>query len=451
MPTPASACVIIDTSASMTSNGYVTNTVINSNAFLSYALPGDVISVASYDVNGRTTYPATTVDSTLAQIAAATAAIRGLTFLGNCTNITNSGGGLQTGFNLLSASSVTPKGAVLLSDGLHNCGSNPISQYPNAVFACAMGPNSDQQLMQRVATSSHGVYYYAPYPFNMMQIYNQIRGLQPQIRSVVNYSAALSSSQSSMMLPIIFSSGSQLQQAGVVWSDPNYVYSNNPSPTGNQIYVVLYQPNGQVFPGAPTLSGSGYVVFNVPNPQSGTWYVYVAYAPSATTLSATAGVFEFPVNPSGGIRLAVDAPASVKSGSPLSVSGKAFDDDEPITADSMTAEIVAPVLSVKHALQQYRDEIQAVNIPPEQAEGSGDPDRNRLAVLHNLHLPTRDILPHKTIGMPMAPAEDKSSRLVLADTQEGGTYNVMVRATGYSSRSKTPFQRAHLVSVRVID
>jgi hypothetical protein len=450
MPTPVSANVIIDTSASMSSYGYVANTVINSSAFLSYALAGDVISVASYDVNGRTTYPQTTVDASLSQIVAATAAIRALSFNGSCTNITNSGGGVPAGLSLLAASSVSPKAAVLLSDGQQNCGSNPLTQFDYPVFACAMGPASDRNFMQGIATTSHGVFYYAPYPFNMMQIYNQIRGLQPQIRTVVNYTAALSSSQSSMTLPITFSATSQVQQAGVVWSNASYVYSTNPSPTGNQLYVVLYQPNGQIYSGAPALIGSGYVIFNVPTPQPGTWYAYVAYAPSSSNLAVTAGVFEFPVNPSGGIRLEVGAPNEVRAGTPLSVNAKVFDDDEPIETESVTAEIVAPVLSIKNATEKYRDEIAAAK-PSEHANGADEREQTGLRALYTHRLPTHDILPHRTIGVVMAPAGDKSSKFVLNDTHQGGTYNVIVRAAGYSGRSKTRFQRTELVSVPVND
>ena len=47
MTAAASACLIIDTSVSMTGYGYVANTVIDSKAFLTYALAGDAIAVVN--------------------------------------------------------------------------------------------------------------------------------------------------------------------------------------------------------------------------------------------------------------------------------------------------------------------------------------------------------------------------------------------------------------------
>ena len=456
MTAVASACLIIDTSFSMTDYGYVANTVIDSKAFVTYALAGDAIAVVNYDVNGNNCYAPNgqmaVVDSTLSQLAAATAAISGLTFQGTCTNI---GGGIQAAYNLLNTSSITPKATVLLTDGEQNCGTPPlnvVSSTTPPVYSCAMGPHSDQKLLQQIASTTNAVYYYMPYPFNMMQIYNQIRAIQPRTRAVQNYMAAMTTSQQSLLLPASITSTSELQQVGVVWSDSTYVYSNNSSPTGNQLYIVLYQPNGQIYPAAPTRQGAGYVVFDVPNPQVGTWNVYVQYAGSVNALYVTTGVFEFTPAGASEIRLAVDAPAVLAAGSALNVKARLLhEDEEPVTIQTITAEVVAPVLSIKNALATYRDEIGGVRpILPEPSHDEDTPQR-RLALLHRLHLPVRDILPHRTTAAPMVAADDGSHQLIVPDTRQAGSYNIMVRATGYSQKSKSPVQRTQLVSVLVND
>jgi hypothetical protein len=51
----------------------------------------------------------------------------------------------------------------------------------------------------------------------------------------------------------------------------------------------------------------------------------------------------------------------------------------------------------------------------------------------------------------MVAAEDGSHQLIVPETYQAGSYNVMVRATGYSQKSKTPVQRTKLVSILVND
>src|SRR4029077_1550349 len=168
-------------------------------------LKGDAIAVVNYDVNGNNCYAPNgqmaVVDATLNQIAAATTAISGLSFQGGCTNI---GGGIQAAYNLLNTSSITPKATVLLSDGEQNCGTPPLNVVSGTtppVYSCAMGSHSDQNLMRQIAATTHAVYYYMPYPINMMQIYNEIRAIQPRTQAVQNGMAVMTTSQQWLLLP----------------------------------------------------------------------------------------------------------------------------------------------------------------------------------------------------------------------------------------------------------
>lgn len=452
MPATVSACLIVDTSASM--SPWVAQTVIDSKAFVSYALAGDAIAVVNYDTSARNCYAPNgrmvIVDSSLAQIAAATAAISTLTFNGSCTTI---GGGMQQGNNLLDTSTVTPKASVLLTDGQQNCGTTPGQVAPTyPIYPCGMGSAVDEGQLRTIATRTNGLYYPVARPIDMMKIYNQIRGLQPRIQNVVNYLTSVSRSQQSLLVPATVSSTSELQQVGVVWNDTSYVYSNNSSPTGNQIYICLYQPSGDLWPRTPARVGSGYAIFDLPNPQVGTWNVYLLYAGSANPLNVTAGVFEFTPVGASEIRLAVDTPSNLQTGRPLHLNARLLhEDDEPVTIQSASAEVIAPALSIKNALAKYRDEIDAVRPVLDEPAHDQDTPLRRLALLHRLHLPVHDILPHRTMMAPMAAAEDGSHRLVVQNTHQAGSYSVMVRAIGYSQKSKTPVQRTRLVVVPVTD
>ncbi len=450
MPATVSACLIIDTSASM--QPWVANTLIDSKAFVSYALAGDALAVINYDVNASNCYAPNgqmaIVDATLSQIAAATQAISGLTFNGNCTNI---GGGIQAGYNLLTPSGVSPKATVLLTDGQQNCGTSPISVPPTfPVYACGMGSAVDAAQLQQVASRTNGIYYGVAYPVNMMQIYNQIRSSQPRIQSVLNYLTALTSSQQNLLLPATISSA-DLQQVGVVWSDPNYVYSNNSSPSGNQLYIVLYQPNGQISAITPSRLGGGYAIFDVPSPQIGTWNVYVQWA-GTSSLSVTSGVFEFTPSGVSEVSLALEAPPLVKAGSPLQLNARLLHDDgEPVTITSITAQVLAPRLSVKNALVKYKDDIAALTPVLDEPDHEQDTPLRRLSLLHRLYLPTHDILPYRRFEAPMAASSGDAHALAVSDTSQGGSYNFCVRATGYSNKTKEAVQRTQIITVPVID
>lgn len=451
MTVTVSACLIIDTSASM--SPWVANTLIDSKAFVSYALPGDAIGVVNYDVNANNCYAPNgqmaVVDATLSQIAAASQAISSLTFNGNCTNI---GGGIQAGYNLLTASSVAPKATVLLTDGQQNCGTSPINVPPSfPVYACGMGSYVDAAQLQQVASRTNGLYYGVAYPVNMMQIYNQIRSSQPRIQSVLNYLTAMTPTQQSLLLPAAISTP-DLQQVGVVWSDPSFVYSSNPSPTGNQLYIVLYQPDGQISPITPNRSGPGYVIFDVGNPMNGTWNVYVQYAGTSNSLSVTTGVFEFTPAGVSEALLTLETPEFVKVGSPLTLNAHlVHDDGEPITVTSMTARVMAPMISVKNALIKYADDLKALSPVLDEPAHEQDTPERRLALLHRLYLPTHDILPYRRFEAPLATTGDATRQLQLTDTQQSGSYNLVVHATGYSQKSGLAVQRTQLVSVPVID
>lgn len=445
------AALIIDTSGSMSTNGYVNNTVIDSKAFASYALAGDAIGVVNFNSSASIAYGPNSalavVDSTLSQPAAAAAAINGLQFGGS----TCIGCGIQTANTLLATgTSGNPTAAVLFTDGYQNSGTNPLTLPPTyPVFSCAMGANSNQSLIQQIATQTGGVYYYMPYPIDMMRIFNQIRAIQTGTQTSLNYIGTLSSSNNSLLLPVVISAGSATNQIGVVWNNTSYAYTSSTSPVGNQISILIYQPDGTVLSGAPAITGSGYVVFNTPSPAVGTWNIYLEYPGSSTSLSATAGAFELSGSTSTAMLLHVEAPQVVTAGQPIEVGAHVTDGGQPVEGLQMTAHVVQPRISVANALQKHKDQLAAVRLPEGAADGKMDPDRARLEALRNSYLPSVDILSHRSHGAVMRQVGNDRHALTVPDTREAGSYNVTVNVTGYSKRSKTPFQRTHLATVLV--
>lgn len=448
--TPVVAIPIVDTSASMSQSGYVAITVIDTKAFISNALADDYIGVASYDTAGRVTYGLTLVDQNLAVPAAAANAVQNLAFSGSCTNI---GSGLQTAVNMLaSAPAGMSKGLVLLSDGYQNCGTAPLPLPTGTprVFACAMGPTSDQGLMQRIATTSGGTYYYAPYVYNMMQIYNQIRALNPSSQLLANaYKNA--APYDSLLIPATISAGNDLGQFSVVWSDASIPFVKG-QPGLNQISVTLVNPSGTVLTPSPALQGGGYVVFNVPNPPTGQWYIQVEYG-GTKPQGLTGGAFEF--SPSGNaapIRMSAKAPTVVKAGAPISYTINLEDGDTPISGQQIHAELTKPKISVRNALSTYSHLFKDIALPDDVADRYiGHPDLGRLQHLHQTQLPNMDLLPHIKQSSFLTQAKDGSYSGEIRDTLQAGSYNLQFHVTGFSKKSGTAFSRNHLLSIQVED
>jgi len=449
--TPIVAIPIVDTSNSMTYYNYVAITVIDTKAFLNNALPGDYIGVASYDVSGRVTYNLTQVDQNLTVPVAAAAAVQNLNFTGSCTNM---GGGLQTAVNMLSsAPSGVNKGLVLLSDGYQNCGTNPLPLPAGTppVYSCAMGPSSDQNLMQQIATQSGGQYYYAPYVYNMMQIYNQIRAQTPSAQLLANgYKVA--QAYDYLMIPATVSAGNDVGQFSVVWSDPNYKFTNG-QPGLNQLSVTLVTPAGVVITPMPTLQGGAYVVFNIPNPAVGQWYIQIMYG-GTTPQGLTGGAFEYaPSGNAAPLQLTVDAPAVVRKGEPITYHAHLTDNGKPITGQHLHAVITRPKFSQQSALKTYAAQLKTIKLSDETMDTIQHPDLAKLDLLYKQRLNENeeDLLPHLKSGAVLTEAKHGGYSGTIHETHEAGSYTVELEVTGFSDKSKTPFSRTHRFNVVVTD
>lgn len=446
---PVVAIPIVDTSASMTAYGYVTLTIIDTKAFLSNALPGDYIGVASYDYNGRVTYPLTLVDQALTVPTAAANAVQNLSFTGGATNI---GGGLQTAVGMLStAPAGVNQGFVLLTDGYQNYGTYPIPLPAGTppVYACAMGPNSDQNLLQQIATQSNGKYYYAPYVYDMMTIYNQIRAQTPGAQLLANgYKNA--GAYDFLLIPATVSVGNDLGQFSVVWTDPSYQFTNG-QPGANQLSVTLVNPSGVTITPMPSIQGGGYVVFNIANPASGQWYIQIMYGGSQP-IGLTGGAFEYsPSANAAPINMTVESSAVVKAGESIQFSVNLMDDGKSVAGQQIQAIITKPKISTKNAIKAYAHLLKGIELHEPIAEAISNPVIEKLNILRKSMLPLTDIQPHIKYGYILSQGKDEKYRGTINDTAEAGTYTIQLQVTGYSKKSGTPFSRSHLVSILVID
>lgn len=441
---------LIDTSNSMSYYGYVAITQRDSNAFISYALPGDGIGITSYDANGRINYPTSgtslvIVDQNLNAVVQATNAINAMSFNGPSTNI---GGGILSARSMLD-NATAPKAIVLLTDGYQNSGTDPLTVLPPyPIYTCAMGNNADTRLLKQIADGTGGKAYVAPYPSTMMLIFNDIRALPTGVQSVQNVQNSIIS-QGYAMVPATFSNNNLIGQFGVVWDNNAITWTSTPNPGTNQVSITLVQPNGSLLMN-PVISESGYVVFNQPAPGSGQWYVQIIAGNLPNPLQVTSGAFEFNTA-SGIIALNVTAPSTTKAGNNFTVNAAVTDGGEPVEGLQMTARIEKPSATSNELSAIYADQLAKVEVNnADYPDHLSDVDK-RIAALRTKLLPEKDILaPSQVPGILKQPkGKQKEHTLEISDTAKPGIYNVQVQVTGYSPVSNSPFQRSSIVTVEV--
>lgn len=356
----ANVLPIIDTSASMSYSGYAGITKTDSQAFIRSARPGDRIGVVSYDTAGRVTYPAggtslVTVDFSMKQPREAAAAIELLSFDGDCTNIA---GGIAVGRSLMD-SQPFPKGLVLLSDGYWNCGSDPLQNLPGyPIYSCAMGPDSDQNLMYQIAYRTGGKYYFAPTAFQMTLIFNQIRGeLSPGTLVALNQQQPLAPG-AQLSVPADIGPSSDGLQFSFVWNDPSLIYTPD-TPQPGQIQVGLWVPDtGTRWGAEPDVIGLGYVIWNIPSTSPGRWQISAQFAAGASMLpdvTTTAGALEF-----GSDTVLEVEPRQAGDGVDLSV--RLVSGGQPVTDQRVTVEVVRAE-PVEDAVARLQRDLSTVVVP----------------------------------------------------------------------------------------
>lgn len=441
---------IIDTSGSMTYSGYVAQTIIDTKAFLRMLKVGDRVAVVAYDSNARNVYTdnggLATVDQSLTVTANAATAVAGLSFNGNSTAI---GLGLQQSRSFLDPAG-TPRACVLLTDGYQNAGPPPLDVLPNyPVMTCAMGPQSDQILLQQIAERTGGNYFYAPRAADMMRVYNTIRSKTTLAALLANQLIDIPQNDY-QLIPAVVSQSPGGAQISAVWSNPEVSYTRG-SPSGNQLSVTLVDPSGSTSPINPTIIGDGFVIYNVDNPVAGQWYIQLEFAGNGQLINCTGGALQYPSIALSGVadlQLSVELASLHTAGQPLPLKVHLETGGEVLSNVRAHAIVQRPTISLPDALIKYADQLGSVQpYPLDVARGMSEP-LARLAALRQRLLPEQDILAHQQNVVHLkASANHLSSQL---DTPIPGSYSVQVVVTG-ESQSSGPFQRCGLVSVLVTD
>lgn len=164
--------VTIDRSGSM-SGTPLSLAKLAASLYITLNSSDDELGVASFATNATTNFPIS--EMTLPNKVTAISAVNGLSAGG----VTNIGGGLSTSLDMIvnEGFPVSDEAILLLSDGMHNTGTNPLDVIPDlvnrgvVVYALGLGTNADATLLSNIATQTGGRYFFAPSAFSLPSIF----------------------------------------------------------------------------------------------------------------------------------------------------------------------------------------------------------------------------------------------------------------------------------------
>ncbi|HEX2085500.1 MAG TPA: S8 family serine peptidase [Solirubrobacteraceae bacterium] len=453
---PVTVVPVIDRSGSMVSYGYVDATRTASKQFVDLMGVDDGLGVVSFGDTGTHEYAPANAVATITgadERTAARDAIDAIGF-GGCTYM---GDGIAKARDLLAPVAGT-RALVLLSDGYDNKGcdeANPAK--PSAlesaaalpadvpIYSCAMGPSSDQGLLEQLATTTDGRYYYMPTIDDLFEIYNYIRGRVTGDSIIANESSMASTSRVAAFVDALATEAT----FSVAWPDRGLRYVPREPRKANELAVRLIDPAGRtVNPNASWVRrvvGDGYVVFEIVEPPPGRWHVEVETARGAHTRYTVGGFVTSPIR----LALAVRA-QRVAVGSPLRFGVRVFDGKEPIGGFRAKSQVIRPPADLRSLLKKH-----SRVKPKKRLRLGGDSlprDVARVQAIRNHLLDTQgtDIFAAITEAVRIgAPTGGRGATGTMTQTDVAGSYNVVVRAGGVSPASGTRFERRDMVSVLV--
>ena len=473
---PVSVVPVIDRSGSMIAYGYEAVTRTSSKQFVDLMSLDDEVGVVSFGDTGDVEFPpgpAPTVQPITGQPVrdAAKAEVDGTVF-GGCTFM---GDGIIKARDLLATSSVASRAIVLLSDGYDNKGcdaGNPakpsaldaVATLPSAVpvYTCAMGPSSDQALLEEIADDSDGRYYYMPTIDDLFEIYNYIRGQVTGDGIIANESSMASASR---VAAFVDDAASQATFTAS-WADASLRFVADEARKKDDICVRLRDPKGRLLPAHSSLvrrtEGAGYVAFDVPEPLPGKWFIEVSTVRDGHTRYTAAGFVRSPIRLRVGLK-----PRRFKAGRPLVITTHITEGKHRFTPGKPAAMVVAPALSLASLTKLHAQDLAKVrpmkvpsgdSLPGDVARlmalrkrliTAGKPDLFRtVSKTVRMAGPTPNLNGHTGNGNGTGTDSAGATGRFLATT-EAGSYNIVVSSTGRSPVSGVRYVRKDLVSVVV--
>ncbi len=387
---PVSVVPVLDRSGSMVYSGYVEVTRTASKQFVDTMSINDELALVSFGDDGEVEYP-TGSSPSLQTITgnpikdAANREIDRITFEG-CTYM---GDGIIKARDLLSSATGTPA-MVLFSDGYDNKGCSSDPSRPSAlaaastlpgnlpIYTCAMGPNSDQSLLQQLASNTDGRYYFMPTVDDLFEIYNYIRGQVTSTGIIVNESVTAAGESS---VRAFVDALTEEVTFSITWGDPSLRYVPREPRRKRDINIRLRDPSGKLLSNNSSyirrIEGRGYAIFKIQEPKAGRWHVEVETLRSQQIRYTVGGFVQ------SGIRTVLPVlKQRIVLGASLQIPIQVFDRRRAITGYLTKSKLVSPKFSIAGLTRQYGQQLRKIQVDPRQA-GDIDPTVMKLNILRN--------------------------------------------------------------------
>lgn len=270
--------LVIDRSGSMQGNK-IDQALIGCDWWADNAQVDDRLCVVSFATTARTDIGLTTItgdaDRTAVQNATGAIAAGGQTAIGD---------GLRQGLGeiLAAGDRAATQVVVLLTDGLHNSGEDPMAVLPDLdengvrVYTIGVGPSIDSALLQAIASETGGTYYRidpnlsaADQEFRIRTVLQEISGVARDNGGVVTTSPENLGEEKVVTRRALIENGSESATFAVTWEGP-------PS----AVELELTSPSGETFslgslPGNARAIDTGfpYTGYQIEKPQPGEWSI----------------------------------------------------------------------------------------------------------------------------------------------------------------------------------
>lgn len=322
--------ISIDRSGSM-AGSYITGAKNAAKSFVDLMQINDFLSVTSFSSSASVNFQFAQITSEQIKTNAKNA-INSIG-TGGSTSI---GAGLQKAQQQLNLGNTDKiQGMILLSDGKEN-------EYPYVsqvlptipgntdIYTIALGPDSDQTLLNNIASATGGFYSYSPNTTRLALIYNSIRA-KVTGQQFLAWLIGLIAQGQNIFHDIIVDGGSSLINFSLTWP-------------GSDLDLELTDPNGNIInhstsnPNVSFTSGPTFETYIISNPVPGQ---YTAKIIGVSTSGQEP--YNLVVTGESSLEMQVAFNKSVYGkNEPILVTAEIMDGDQPVTGASVNAVVTAP-------------------------------------------------------------------------------------------------------------
>jgi hypothetical protein len=442
--TPARIVQVIDKSSSMIASGYVTVTINNAQRLIDLMGLNDATAVVSFNQTALTELPLTVITAP-GIYATAHTAVSNIAF-GGATSI---GAGLQAALIALTPAAA-PRSILLLSDGYENTLPMVATVLPDVpadvpIHTIALGAASDQALLQNMALTTGGSYFFSPDELALFEIYNVARAAAADTDMVLEDTVDAVAAADAR-------AGGTFSRVVVVDEDTAYadfaVAAHHP---GVELDVTL-RAISPLFTDVSRVRrrvGRSHQVLHLRRPQPGLYELTVTARPAPARCSIAAFV-------NSPLRLRLGPAAAIKRGEPLDVTVGVIEREQELQRFSVTGSVFSPTTSLRLLNERGKDlptrpiVERDDRVPPEVARALAIREalRRQTGADPLTYEPRRLHAIHPAISK--APRTLKSAVVLRAPTSDmvEGSRNIRIDVRGHA-RSGAPFARVGFRSVYV--